>query len=54
LSEIISAEINIPFETRIPSRSLKEIFQVMLQYFRYHFPETGALKSPEILHLLME
>jgi len=54
LRDIISADINAPFEARIPPRSLKNIFQVMLQYFRYHFPETAALKSPEILHLLME
>ena len=54
LREIISSEINAPFETHIPPHSMKNIFQVMLQYFRYHFPETAALKSPEILHLLME
>ena len=54
LREIISSEIKAPFEVRIPPRSLKNIFQVMLQYFRYHFPETAAMKSPEILHLLIE
>ncbi|HCB63529.1 MAG: hypothetical protein A2W93_07440 [Bacteroidetes bacterium GWF2_43_63] len=54
LKEIISSDANSPSETRIPSRSLKNIFQAMLMYFRFHFPETATLKSPEILHLLME
>jgi len=54
LKTIISAEINTTFETSIPPRSLKTVFQAMLLYFRYHFPETAALKSPEILHLIME
>lgn len=54
LKEIVSSKLNTLSEIRIPSRSLKNIFQAMLLYFRYHFPETGTLKSPEILHLLME
>lgn len=54
LNKIITAEINTGSELQIPAAALKNIFQSMLLYFRYHFPETAALKSPEILHLLME
>jgi DNA repair protein RecO (recombination protein O) len=35
------------------SQSVRNIFQAMLLYFRYHFPESGTMRSPEILHDLM-
>jgi DNA repair protein RecO (recombination protein O) len=54
LYKLTSTPVNENIETDIPSHSLRNIFYVMLQYFRYHFPETSQLKSPEILHLLME
>jgi len=54
LQKIISSPLNQPFAQKIPMASQKNIFQAMLQYFRFHFPETGPMRSPEILHMIME
>jgi len=54
LQKLISSGLNEPFAEKIPMATQKNIFQAMLQYFRFHFPETGQMRSPEILHMIME
>lgn len=54
LEEIISYDINQQIDLKIPSSSLKNIFNVLLRFLKYHFPEISTLKSPEILHNIIE
>ncbi|PKP03851.1 MAG: hypothetical protein CVU11_06990 [Bacteroidetes bacterium HGW-Bacteroidetes-6] len=53
LLAIIKCPENELSELNLASQSVNRIFQAMILYFRYHFPESGSMRSPEILHELM-
>ncbi len=53
LIEVMEHFPNHPIH-KIPAETHRKIFQVMLAYFRFHIPEAGVLRTPEILHDLSE
>lgn len=54
LHRMMSSTMDSLPQLPIPAAAAKSTFQAMLLYFRHHFPEAGTLRSPEILHSLME
>lgn len=53
LQQILTCPGTKLHQLELEAQSVRNIFQVAILYFRYHFPESGTMRSPEILHDLM-